>query len=292
MSESLPSHELPAPVRSSFHWVVLGLLVVAHAELGALWSPAGILEAPDDLVYVPLALGFLFSQPLLFAFWTAFAPQRLYQRILWGLLLCALVSFAVEGGALFQQYFGAANRSFGWGLGFFMSIDLVLFSVATPILLLVRRLSRWQLAQSAAESTPCNYQANQFGIKHLFILITITAIVCGAFRSLTVIDSSVSPTPVVEVAQIVFQIASVFLPIALIPSITLGSLRRVPATLFYLVTLLAICDAACYCMFVKSQPDDLLQVMLCVQLGGGLSVLFSTLVIRWCGFRLIRGSKA
>jgi hypothetical protein len=37
---------------------------------------------------------------------------------------------------------------------------------------------------------------------------------------------------------------------------------------------------------------ELIKPFLLIQLGAGLSVLFTTLVLRWCGFRMIRQAKA
>lgn len=277
MSDSLPLNEISEYRRStSNHWIVLGLLVIAHAGLVAYFSSARL---RDNYPSYPLIVGVIFSQPLILAFWTAFAPQRFYHRFLWGLLLCAFLSSVAEVGTLFQEI-----RQ----LGFFLSMDLILFFVATPCLLLVRRFSRWKLAQSAAEPIISDYQTNQFGIKHLFVLTTVTALVCGLFRTLTVIDPSLSPAPVAEVVKIVFQIASLFLPMALIPWLTLGYHKNMPVSVFCAIAVLGISDAACYFLFRNEPGPDVLQIILLVQLGAGLSVVISTLVIRWCGFRMIR----
>ena len=81
MAEVLPLNEVPEHRRPSHHWIVLGLLVVAHAEFGLYFTPNG--KAIDDgEVLSVLMLGFLGSQPILLAIWAAFAPQRFYHRFL------------------------------------------------------------------------------------------------------------------------------------------------------------------------------------------------------------------
>ena len=305
VSESLPTNEVPERRRPSKHWVVLGLLVIVHAALGTLihWQPL-----VDSRIRLLLVVGFISSQPLLLALWTAFAPQRFYQRALWGLLLCALVAFCVELGTLSDRI---------RPLGFYMSMDLILFLVGTAILLLVRRFFRWKLAQSAAGPITSHYQPGQFGIKHLFILMAITAVVCGLFRALPIIEPLLSPLSVDKLVEIDgvnipqstftpaiprdsldkslgdivtcgYHNASVLLPLALVPWFTLGYHRNALLSIFWSVVLLGVGEMGCY--FVIRNISDLDTVLL-IQLGGGCTVLITTLVLRCCGFRMIREPK-
>ena len=74
MAEVLPLNEVPEHRRPSHHWIVLGLLVVAHAEFGLYFTPNG--KAIDDgEVLSVLMLGFLGSQPILLAIWAASLPS-------------------------------------------------------------------------------------------------------------------------------------------------------------------------------------------------------------------------
>lgn len=276
---------------TSRQWVILGLLVFVYAGLGLLLTPARFSDGPHDII-LPLVMGFLFSQPMLLAFWAAFAPQRFYHRVLWGLLLCTVVALAAEGERLFAGEQTAFGQGGGFPRGFFLSMDLILFGVATPLLLLVRRLTRWRLTQFAAEPASSGYQAHQFGIKHLLVLTAIAALVCSLFRSLMVTDSTVSVQPIAEVAKVVFQIVVVFLPIGLIPWLTLGYHKPIVTWLLIAIVMVWASDTACYAFFRIPQGSGQIQAILLVQLGGGLSVLVSTLVIRWCGYRMIRQARA
>jgi hypothetical protein len=287
MAESLPLNETPEVRRSgSIRWLGLGLLVVAYLECDAFFSAAA---AGTTLGYA-FMLGFLVSQPMLLSFWTAFAPQRLYHRLLWGLALCVSVALAAELGHRIDPGFAPIRQTLP-PMGFLLSIDLVLLLLATPLLLLLRRLSRWKLSHSASGPSPSRYQAHQFGLKHLFILTTITALVCGSFRTLAVFDPTLAPPPVAEVSSIVFQIGMLFLPMALIPWFTLGSPSNARMSMLFALLFLIVSEAACCFVFRTLPRPDALKSILAFQLGAGASVFLSTLVIRWCGFRMIREAK-
>jgi hypothetical protein len=293
MSESLSLNEVPECGQSpSRHWVILGVLLFVHAGLGVVLSSTGAEADRIAPISVNLALGFLFSQPLLLAFWTAFAPQRFYHRILWGLLLCALLSLAVEAEGLFAKDRSFMGRGEFGQRGFFLSMDLILFFAAASFLLLVRWVSRWRLVQLGAEPVPSHYQSHQFGIKHLLALTAIVALVCSLFRNLTLVDTSVSLQPIAKVGEIVFDISSVFAPLALIAWPVLGVRRHIVASAFVTILIIGAVDTAYGFVFLliwtADRTSDLTHFILPIQLGGALSIVVSTLVMRWCGFRLVR----
>jgi hypothetical protein len=230
-----------------------------------------------------MMLGFIFSQPILIAIWTAFAPQRFFHRFLWSLSLCTLIFFSVGLGAL--RYGPQA-----WL--FFIIMDLILFIVATLILLLVRRLFRWQIIHSYTAQVPSDYQSYQFGIKHLVILTTIAALACSLFRTLIVISPQFSYPSVAMVVKDTCQAIVVLFPIIIIPWFTLTYLKNMLLSILYAIILLGIIEVAVYFIFRKLEPNpDIIQIILFVQLGASISVFFSTLIIRLCGFRMIRGQN-
>jgi hypothetical protein len=297
MSESsLPNENPKRGCPLSRCWVILGLLVFVHAGLAVFLGPTGTNADRYGPISANLVFGFLLSQPLLLAFWTAFASRRFQHRILWGLLLCALLALAVEAQGLFAKDRSAMGDGEFGQRGFFLSMDLILFSVATPFLLLARRLSRWRLVQPAAEPAPSNYQAYQFGIKHLLALTGIAALVFGLFRNLTLVDPEASFQPIARVVGIVSDIATVFLPLSIIAWPMFGVRKHVVAATF--VTILAICafDAAYSYFFLliwtAARANDLTHLILPIQLGGALSIAVSTLTMRWCGFKMVRVERA
>jgi len=125
----------PQPEKRSipWHWVVLGLLVVAQAGVGAYFN--GQISKMGESAGEFLTLGLLFSQPVLLAFWAAFAPQPFYQRFLWSFLLCTVVSFVEEAQTL-GQYNPFKN---------IMMISLANFIVAAIVFLAFRWVFRWQI---------------------------------------------------------------------------------------------------------------------------------------------------
>jgi hypothetical protein len=85
MSNTPPFAETPEDnARSNIfatNQVVLGLLLLAHAAVGAYFTPT-----KGTLFY--LTFGIRISQPVLLATWAAFGRQRFYYRLLWSLLIC------------------------------------------------------------------------------------------------------------------------------------------------------------------------------------------------------------
>jgi hypothetical protein len=260
------------------HWIVLGLLVFAHAVFGA-YLGLHLGKTEQSSAYIAyMMVGILWSQPILLAIWAALAPQRFYHRFLWTLLFCILICFTVA--------IGLVHKSIEMGM---IIMELTLFIVATLSLLLVRRLSRWQIIHTYTAHVPSDYQAYQFGIKHLIILITITAIACSLFRTLVVISPQLLYPPVVEVAKQTCEVIVVLFPIIIIPWFTLAYLKNTLLSIFYAIVLLGIIDVTVYFIFRKLEPNpDIIQIILFVQLGASISVFVTTLVIRLCGFRMVR----
>ena len=282
MSESPPVNEVPEHRRRSYYWIVMGLLVAIYAVVGTFFVPDG------NNVLSLLIGGLLLSQPLLFAFWAALAPQRFYHRFLWSLLLCSLVSFVEELGDLRNPYSH---------LGSTMLAFTAEFLVVTILLLVFRRLSRWHIRQLAAEETPSDYRPNQFGIRHLVILITITALACGLFKTLLMMNSNMderfSSVAISVGANTVIFLLSL-LPVLVIPWYTLACRGRVSVLILATIAILAVCDSVVYdlTIVVLAIDQSIIRKLLLSQLGAGLSVFFTTLVLRWCGYRMIREAKA
>ena len=271
-----------------WHWVVLGLLVIAHGILGVYFTPIGANVEEQNSLIGGVMMGVLGSQPILFAIWAAFAPQRFYHRFFWSLLLCTLVSFAEELGTL---------RHSGVRLGFTMVSELTLFMVATGILLLVRRLTRWQMKQSIESNLATDYQAYQFGIKHLIILTTIVAVVLGLFRTLLTFNGNITLFPsVAQFISFASLIVALLYPVIVIPWCTLAYRGKIFYLLLFAIITWAILDLPLI-LVVESQiwegamTGEIIEGTLVLQLGAGLSAIVTTLVIRLCGFRLVRMPK-
>jgi hypothetical protein len=264
------------------YWYVLGVLVIVHAIFGLYFNP--LLPARDQPPL--LETGFLFSQPFLLAMWAALAPQHFYQRFLWTFLLCTLISFILDLQLLLQG---------GRGTGTIMILDLTIFIIVTLILLLIRRFSGWQIKRAQLENNYSEYQAYQFGIKHLIILTTITALALGLFRCLLVMYPNLVLPPVANFISGVGLISAMLLPIIIIPWFTMSYGRNMLFLVFFTIILLGAIDIGVYLTIKNVIPPTpnhgWIETILLFQLGTCLSVCISTLVIRLCGFRLIRQRK-
>jgi hypothetical protein len=121
------------------------------------------------------------------------------------------------------------------------------------------------------------------------ILTTITALACGLFRTLILISPQLSYPSVADVVKVACEVVVMFLPIIAIPWFTLAYLKKPALSIFYAIVMLGIIDVAVYFIFQKLDPiPDIIQIILFVQLGASISVFFSTLIIRLCGFRMVR----
>jgi hypothetical protein len=286
MSDALPQFVRSIPK----HWIVLGLLVVAQAGLGAFLNGRLNIITTADLG-APLTIGLLFSQPILLAFWAAFAPQPLYQRFLWSFLLCTVVSFVEEVPALANTHNVFKNT---------MTIFLAGFIVVTIVCLGFRWIFRWQIKHSLIEDAESDYERSQFGVKHLIILITITAICCGLARSLFIIDPN--SQWVHTISEYIGRIYGTLLligPVIVIPWIAMTHRPKVLRSLFAIIGAEIVCAVSggfiiSVCFSLPSLGTVFVGeggVILLIQVGAALSILVTSLVMRFCGFRLVRVPK-
>ncbi len=297
MSDPLPVNEVPeanaGPKGFPRHWIVLGLLVLANAALGAYFNPIG--SGPTEIGEIRMfcLLGAILSQPVLFAIWASFAHSRFYHRFLWSLLLCTLVSFSEDLGSLLR----GNHRD----LGMLMVIDTTLFLTATIVLSVFRHFSRWQIKQPGGEDAPSAYEGYHFGIKHLLILTTITALACGLFRTLYNINPNLRlPPSIAEFVGGIGLFLALLFPIVVIPWYTLACRSSRPRSrIFVTVIMVVVVDLAAYFSMITMSPPppsislyDLIKPFLFFQLGSVISACVSTLVVRGCGFRMIREAKA
>jgi hypothetical protein len=286
MPDSLPPDRVPetgpkkAFISQSIpkHWIVLVSLVLAHAILGRIFG--FFIDKENPLGY--MTSGFVLSQPILIAIWAALAPQRFYIRFLWSILLCTLIFFAVGYGLFLEESRNAL---------FFIIIELILFIVATLILLLVRRLSGWQITHSSIKPGSADYQAYQFGIKHLIILTTLIAFTFGLFRTLLLISSQASVPKIADLVWSLCLVIDVLFPMVIIPCFTLTNQKNKLLSIIYAIFMFGIVDVAALFIYkwLESNPGPI-KILLYVQLGASLSIFVTTFVIRLCGFRMVRAS--
>jgi hypothetical protein len=184
--------------------------------------------------------------------------------------------------------------------GVLMLLDLALFAVATIILSFFRRFFPWQIMQPIEVDAPSAYQKYHFGIKHLLILTTLTALFCGLFRTLSIIaaDQSLFP-PIGKFIGFTCLFLALLFPAAVMPWYTLAYRKKLRSLIFITLSIWAVLDLAAYYLMIAmdsappgSQYDLIIKPCLLLQLGSALSACVSTLVIRWCGFRMVREPRA
>lgn len=269
------------PWTAQHPWRVLGGWIAIQTALAFLFFHENYSRAGESFFIA--TLGFLFSYPLLFALWTAFAPQRFYVRFLWCLPLSFGVSFLVEVKYIFT------NR--GHFMDFFVIlISMSIFILATPILLLVRRFTRWQLEHLSDRESASDYQPYQFGIKHMIILTTIIGAVSGLFKSLIVMSDHATMPSIREVTRISSEVLLMVVPILFVNWLTIVDLSKRIGSIIAAIVFLAFAEIAVWIFvpMIEGSRSRMYDVIPFFQIGCGLSVFLTALVIRCCGFRLVR----
>jgi hypothetical protein len=292
-SNTMPSGETSQgnapPTVFRTHWVVLALLVFAHAVFGAYCTPA-------DRALACLTAGAMIAQPVLLAIWAAFAHQKFYFRVLWSLLVCTYLSFADDLGVVQQKMRPNPGET--------IMAHLALFVVTLLILLLVRRFSRWRITVPDGEDPRSVFLARNYGIHHLLMLTAIVALACGLVRSLIRITDAGFPYSSAGdfIGSLGLLLVTVF-PACVVPWITLARRRKRFALAFVTLLIAVVVDfPACYVVALNTRPlrwsytfwDTFCVVtveFLATQFGAILSALGTTLVMRWSGFRMIPGRK-
>jgi hypothetical protein len=281
-----PPETIDSPLAVRHYWPVLGGLILLQTILGVLlFNPN---KSGGEQYYFVAILGVLFSHPLLFALWATFAPQRFYVRFLWCLPLCFTVSFFISLKiTLFSNNFGPSDF-------FFVIFYMGIFLIGTALFLLIRRFSGLQLIHHSIVDAESDYQPYQFGIKHIMILITISGLMMGLFKSLIELGSHNQMMRVGETSRILSEILLMVTPLLFLFWFTLAKIVNRRRSLLFGLIALAIIEITIFIfvpMMEGGSHSEMYQVIPCFQIGGGLSVFFSTLVIRWCGFRLVRVKK-
>lgn len=259
--------------------IVLGLLLVAHVVFNLVFFNPNS-HRVDDYPFM-MTVGVLLSQPILFSFWAAFAPQRFYHRFLWCLLLSTIVSFLEELGYMRHSHGDS---------GMMMILVWLLFLLATGVLLVVRRFTGWRIRHDREISLTTEYRASQFGIKHLLILTTITGLAAGLLRSVFMLSPrTIHIDSVLDFVGIIGCYFAMLLPVVLMPWYTLAYRAKFVVLLFFSIVVFVLMDTMVYWLSsLVIRPTQYYRILLFIQLGAALSMLITTLPLRFCGYRMVR----
>jgi hypothetical protein len=260
---------------------VLGFLVLAQVVfITVCFRPDGPGASGVSEYFLMGTAGVLLAQPFLLAFWAAFAQQHFFRRFLWCFFLCTVIFFSEAASNL--RYKNAE-------IGAIIFVQFLFFFVAALLMLAARKFLGWRIQKAADIVIASEYRATQFGIKHLILLTAITALTAGLFRSLYLIQ----PFYLVRLVQAAGAIGIYFvmlLPAIVLPWYTLAHHANVLSLAGFSVVSFAGIDVFVY--FVMQYrpffPAESFPLLLCLQLGATLSILFTTLPLRFCGYRMVR----
>jgi hypothetical protein len=269
-----------------WHWVVLGLMLVANAPIGVYYSPLNrVASRPEEPDFI--MIGFLTVQPVFFSLWAAFTLQPLFQRLLWSFFVCTSMAF-FEDLAAWKLGIG----DLGDNLTFLPQVYLI----ASIILLLIRLLFGWRIIRLNSHVKPVEYRDYQFGLKHLMLLITFAAVVFSFFRFLVTYNRGYNVSVGTKQACVFFvSISALLLPAFIIIFTILSKKSFKVFPVFILILLLVIGSV------ISVDILNILHVMLRERIpyilalfvaGTCISATLNSVVLRMCGYRLIRGRKS
>jgi hypothetical protein len=260
--------------------IALVLLLLAHAMIGAYCTPST--KTLSDLT-----AGIRFSQPILLASWAVLARQSFYYRLLWALLICTYLSFADDLGVTQQMQRTRPAET--------IVANLSLFVASLPILLLVRSLSGWRITGPAAQEAEPAYRSSHYGIHHLMILTAIVALACGLVRSLLIMQKSGFPYPSLSGLVVIIGLnLYVLFPVCVVPWLTLAEGQTGHASGLFTIIVTAVFDIVSLIvvlgMYFPLRPFVAEGIVRCLsmQVGAILSAMIAALVLRYCGFKLVR----
>jgi len=273
--------------RVRWQWLVLGLLVLGHASFDAVFTPMGT-PVDDNAMAAPYAvIGVIAVQPMLLAMWVALGRGPLVQRLFWAVLACVLVASGDALGSLWNRPGSVGNAMAGS-----VAAMLVLFGVAALALWPVRRLSGWRIGRGSPEAA----RPSQFGIVHLILWTTLTAVFLGAARFLgqqvpVEGEGSSWRHPAVQVALAAAFLLVALFPTVVVPWVTLAYRGRRNLLILAAAAAWAALTYACIVLMSKSAPTPLYQIaqpIVFLQAGASAAGLLSALVVRLCGYRIAR----
>jgi hypothetical protein len=266
--------------------ILVSLLAIAHVLVNLFYNPMGSAVTGSTDWLMKMLIGVVVAQPVLYAVWALIGPSRLLPRLLLTFLAFAAVLFA-------QFYRGLCvwDRTGQpiWENPATLAFPIGVFAICGTLMTLVRKLTGWRIvsthSQAAADSA-----ARQFNMKFLLGFTALCAALLAAGR---IASEWLEESPAESVGDLLSAIGVLLMaafPALLVPLLALskrasrGVLVAIPF-LWIGVTLLSA-EA-----IVATQPGEVFSKVLLdlihIQLGVATAGLFSALVLRWAGYRLV-----
>jgi hypothetical protein len=277
------AHQERAP-RIAVGWV-LAASVFGFAILNTLipWTVPHI-GAREELQSI--VIGLFGIEPMLFAIWAAFGPQRAIIRI--PLIVLSLILVVVAPG-LDASSFKSVER---FEFVMLLVAALALFTTTTLILLIPRHFIGWRI-ERLGEDPESSDGPLQFDTKHLMVLVTLCALALGITFNLKFAPHDppgLFSGPSFIVFIMAFGSSIIFLLHLPTLAIPIGILMDRPSNTFYLQTLaLWFLITLGVGLFWMSQGGmEAAQFPPLIQLGGALVGVAAALPLRWAGLRLVK----
>lgn len=265
--------------------IVMALLITLHVAAALLLTPFG-LSANDHTLSQRawlMAIGVLISQPALAALWAALAPQAFARRWAQALVMLALVDLASD----FASLQNASHVSDAGDIAYSL-LWLVAFLLSQLPLLPLRRRYRWRI------ESPVTLQQRTAVDDKQFSLSTLLATTAGMAAFLAVLrwlhPASGESEWAFHLVRYVTMGAMTALPGMLV--LIVGWLMLTPefrSSWRWSIAVLGSCAmvAAASAVAAFGSPGEVGELVF-ILLGTLLSSAASLLVVRFCGYRLVR----
>ena len=246
----------------------LQILVVAHLVLGVVTrflTSVGlfITFGLGPIAIVPF-IALAFCQAFLLSFWVAVSQTATWKRLT-GLVAGVVYLEALVPSDLRREVMGIST----------ITITIV---VTTPTLLMVRWLGIRLTRQNAPGQSPgTDSEGLKFSIRGLMTFTAVVALICAGAR---VLERSASLFLLIIVWALCFVALALVSLWAVLGDV--NALRRVPVA-FVLSPMFGVCFA----FAAGANPDGWIYIIL-IMLLYPAALLASLLVVRSCGYRLVR----
>ena len=265
-------------------WVLAGIVLFLAAFNIVIDWMADVVPEPSD--WAVTIVGVWVFEPILLAFWGALGTGPLIIRL--SLLLPCLVTLVTVPSIRHHGFQDMERYEFI----VLMIAAIAIFAVTTILLLILRWLFGWRIAQYPDGSTSANLRL-QFDTKYLIILITICAITLGSTASLKFSEPKppnflFGPEFFVHVVVMGASIISLLLlPLIAVPILSLSVCPSKQAFIWSVAqwALVTSVTTAIWTIIDKSSP---LAHVLLLQLGAATAGASSALALRLAGLRFVR----
>jgi hypothetical protein len=279
-----------APPTSNDHsYFTLAGVVLAYAVLNffilLIW-PDNAWDVAEAVVF-----GGMVFQPISFGLWTALGAGSILTRL--PLSVPCLMFLFVVPGYVPDNYADTQQRDFIATV----AAGFVMYAATVILFLIFRRFTGFRIERPRPES-PHGASGVKFGIKYLFALLTIFAVVLGLATQLKL---QTTPTPpnfffgpnfYIEILAIIGSaIYTAVLPTLVVPlSILHGRLTR-SALLWSLAIWLVFMTSLVVILFDSGDVLEAIGFMLLAQLGAVMLGAATAFPLRVFGLRLIRRDR-